>query len=142
PVERARAEAALWEGYHRAYDQMRKAQALMRLSPLASYDHATAALAGTDVERFMALLTEAQRSDGELRSWQARKAQEYPDREMARMNLPVPLDLSGLPSLAEPWERSPEALARVLPDVALLVFFNLVLLTATLLAFQRYDIRL
>jgi ABC-type transport system involved in multi-copper enzyme maturation permease subunit len=139
---RARAEAALWEGYHRAYEQLRAAQALMRLSPLASYDLATAALAGTDIEHFMAFLGEARRGNDELRQWQARMAHEHPDRELMRTNLPLPLDLAGLTGLEEPFERLPQTVGRLLPDAALLVLFNVVLLTATLFAFRHYDIRL
>jgi ABC-type transport system involved in multi-copper enzyme maturation permease subunit len=139
---RARVEAARWEVVDRALAQYRTARALLRLSPLASYDFATAALAGTDVDRHVALLQGARQVDQALRGWQAEKARAYPEREFAQMNVPKPLDLSGLPAAREQAEEVDAALVRSLPDVALLVIFNLAVMVAAQVAFQRYDARL
>lgn len=142
PALRAHVEAAQWEVFRRALGQFHRAQVLMRLSPLSQYDFASAAVAGTDVDHFMTLLDAARREDQALRTWQEGKARLYPDRELSRMNVPLPLDLSGLPQTRKPLERLAEVAGRVLPDAALLIIFNLFLMICSLYAFQRYDVRL
>lgn len=140
-VLRARVEATRWEVVQRAAQQYRTARILMRLSPSAAYDFATSALAGTDLDSHLALLSAARRTDEELRSWQREKEARYPDRVL-QMNIPSPLDLSALPVPQEPREALSRTFQRILPDVLLLVFFNLILMTASHVAFQRYDVRL
>lgn len=125
-----------------ALDQFRAAQTLMRLSPFAAYDFATSALAGTDVDRHVARFAAARRTDEALRSWQKRQAERDPQRELVRSNLSVGLDLAGLPEAREPSEPLGRTLRRILPDAALLLALNLLLLIATQAVFRRSEIRL
>lgn len=139
---RARVEAARWEVVQRAAQQYRTAQALMRISPMASYDFATSALAGTDLDGYLAVLSAARRTDEALRAWQREKATKYPDREFTHINIPIPLDFSNFPAPHQPREDLLRTLQRILPDILLLVSWNLVLMIAAHVAFQRYDVRL
>lgn len=139
---RARVDAARWEALRRAHEQYRLAQSFMRLSPFAAYDFAAAALAGTDLDRFMDHLQASRRLDESLRAWQREKARLYPHRELGQMDIPVPLDLSDLPAAVEAREPLGRTLRRILPDFVLLVVFNLVFMLAAQAAFQRYDVRL
>lgn len=138
---RDRAEVAHWESLQRAAAHYRFAQWLMRFTPQAPYDYATAALARTDVHAYLAWLSAARLTDELLRRWQNEKIRAYPDREIVTTNLAEPLDLTGLPTLVEPKERLLATIRRIAWDGMLLILYNTILWLIAHFTFTRSDVR-
>lgn len=138
---RDRVEAVHWESLQRAAARYHFAQWLLRLTPQAPYDYATAALARTDVHAYLTWLSAAHLTDEFLRRWQNEKIRAYPDREIVATNLAEPLDLTGLPTLVEPNEALLATLRRIAWDGMLLILYNVILWLIAYFTFTRSDVR-
>lgn len=140
-ARRDRLDTVRQELLRRAVSQYRIAQTLLRLSPAAAFDFASARLAETDLDAHLTHLRWARNTDDAFRAWQEEKIRFYPSREFQMNNVAPPLDVSDLPHIEAPTSGISEMIAGILPDVLFLLLFNLLLFAAAYVAFLRYDVR-
>lgn len=133
-------ESATWASARRSANLLRRGQTLQRLSPAAPYELAVAELAGTGLQSHLDFLARTRQTQATYEGWLQDKVEEHPQRERTRIGL-VPLDLEGLPESRPPRRSLVRSLRSILPDVALLLGYNLSFLFVSFLMFRRYDPR-
>lgn len=167
-VERLRITAAdrTWQIRKRALDEsygrkQRLTMHILRLSPAAVYDSASAILAGTDlggIQHFMDqlrnyrqtfiayldarkafssvewfLYTDGGRENGESGS--------EADQILGTANIPKPLDLGDIPIFHQRGESIASSLNRAIPDIVVLIMLNVVFFMLSYMVFVRQEVK-
>jgi hypothetical protein len=135
------------ERYNRQKQQQRLAFGLARISPAASLTLSLTSLAATSLSLQSQYLADAREYQKSLAQFISGKT----GRNMGgflkiRVGGPAdeqkePLNSAELPVFNSRPQSFDSCLARALPDIGLLILFNLVFFTGAFVAFQRYDLR-
>jgi ABC-2 type transport system permease protein len=153
-IKYANKYAEIKEDYHRGlFEQTALAARLSRISPISLYENIMSALAGTDTTSFRQFIDSVKpyRNDiiEYMRSrtdnfsttsfWTPCTEEETETRPRSGDTAPT-LDLDDLPRLTYKADLV-GSLRRAIPDLAFLIFGNVLFFAMTFVAFQRYDIR-
>ena len=134
---------------NKANAQQVVALALARISPTASFSLAAADLASTSLALRDSYMNAANAYQSEFAQFMQRKDADQGGFMMSRRTMhgtdeveePEPINVRELPEFTyEPPEAS-EAITASLPDLGLLLLFNIVFFTGAFVAFLRYDVR-
>lgn len=144
--ERAERIRQLMDGYERKrLQQLRLALLLFRLSPAAAMQHAAMEVAHTGPSRMEAFLRQARAYRHVFNAYLERKWRGFgPWRAFFTAEgqvLKPRLDVSDMPHFQEAPSCLGDDVTRALPDIAILVLYNLALLSAAVFQFPRYDPR-
>lgn len=130
------------EGFaNQNFAQAGAALTIESVSPYASFMTLAQILAGTDVGSVNRFYHQARQANNELRAWQERKLQQYPNRERFYMGNWGPLDTSGIPQPIFREERLNESLTRAVAPALSLCVWAMLTLAVSVAAFLRYDVR-
>ncbi|MBA7627430.1 hypothetical protein ES703_34892 [subsurface metagenome] len=156
----------IWEvrnGYLKTiWKQRHLADNLSRISPMFSYENATSILAGTDLASFQYFVTGAKAYRNQIVEYIRSKTDNFSSpsffttcsredaleyekdwgdkRARDAKNPPLPLKLEDLPPCIYQLDLA-ESVRRAIPDLALLVFANVLFFALSFVAFMKGDVR-
>jgi ABC-type transport system involved in multi-copper enzyme maturation permease subunit len=138
------------ERYNRQQEQQTLAFGLARLSPTSSLSLSLTSLAATSLSLQSQYLASAREYQQSFAKFIAEKTGQQPFGGAMRIRIGGPpeddkekkvLNASELPAFDFHRESLDRCLANALPDIGLLILFNLIFFAGAFVAFQRYDLR-
>jgi ABC-type transport system involved in multi-copper enzyme maturation permease subunit len=128
--------------------QLRLAQNLMRVSPMMTYTFLCEAVAGTGSSRSESFMAQVKRFRDEWREWTFSEDKKDKDsfhiisnEKWTKPYSQKAPDFEHLPRFYEELPSLKDSFRSGLPDLSLLILFNVVLFMASYLVFMRYDVR-
>lgn len=141
-IEYADKVARLWSEYleEYSYRQARLAQNIARISPTATYAHATAILAETDLDSHLQFLMQAEEYQNTLIQY-LRDRNAFASEAWYRPEALKQADKEGLPLFRERGESLSSSVRRATGDLLILMLLNVVFFLLAHASFLRYEVK-